>query len=74
MCNFNLGYYQEDSPSQLVDHVLNHMKLNQKDLDIIILNGDFVAHNLNIQNNNTPIDDAFKNWKQAQKVVLNNAF
>ncbi len=40
---------------------------------MIILNGDFVAHNLN-KWSNTPIDDALKNWKETQKVILNNAF
>lgn len=63
MCNFNLGHYQEDSPSQLVDHVLNHMKTTHKnDLDMIILNGDFVAHDLNIYNKDTSIENALKNW------------
>jgi hypothetical protein len=45
-CNPSLGFYGNDSPLALIEHVADKMTSEFPDLEAIILNGDFVRHDI----------------------------
>ena len=46
MCSTDLGFLGNDPPQELFLFVLDFMKRNDGDVDAIIMNGDFISHNL----------------------------
>jgi hypothetical protein len=63
--NYDFGRYDCDTPTTLFNSMLNNLKQNQDKLDLIILNGDQIAHNLY----KVPLgDDKLENKKLYKKI------
>ena len=51
-CNLDLGRYNENSPQNLYEFVLDEMKTRDSDINAIIMNGDLVKHGQSINKKN----------------------
>ena len=50
-CNFTLGNYGDDTSKELISFIFQSIKKKTKNnhLDIIILNGDFIGHDIDAE-------------------------
>ena len=53
-CHKDLGIYGLETPHELIDHVMKGMREREGELDIMIMNGDFMAHGIALDNKVTP--------------------
>jgi len=49
-----MGIHGEDAPPKLVDFIVQSMAYRESDLDAIIINGDFVLHDYNLEDVKAP--------------------
>jgi hypothetical protein len=45
-CNYELGIYGTESPLKLLELMAKQMKINEGSLDAIVINGDFIKHDV----------------------------
>lgn len=65
-----MGLYGFDSPRSLLCHTL--MKIKTDKPDVIILNGDFIAHGVTLTDRNASQEQKLAKWEEM-KVVLSTA-
>jgi len=46
ICHTEMGLYGQDSPKPLIEFMLKSVNEREKELDAVVLNGDFMAHTL----------------------------
>ena len=56
-CHKDLGIYGLETPHELIDHVMKSMREREGELDIMIMNGDFMAHGIALDDKITPTQE-----------------
>ena len=51
-CTNDMGTYGFDAPQKLIEYMIQHMADSHSDADVIVLDGDFIAHNHALRNLN----------------------
>ncbi len=56
VCNKDLGFYGNDTPSKLIEYVLKNIKKRESLVEAFIINGDFVEHGIAQSNSSGDFD------------------
>ena len=66
-CNKKLGFYGEETPMALINHVLEHSNKNHQGVDAVLLNGDFVKHGVALPQ--IIRDEMNKTWSLIKYII-----
>ena len=66
-CTKDLGMYGFDSPRNLLCHTL--FKIRNDKPDVIVLNGDFIAHGVPLNNENATEEEKLAKWEEMKMVL-----
>lgn len=63
-----MGVYGFDAPKKLIDAVVDRMVNKSSDIDAIVLNGDFIAHN-HAGNKNMTLEEKNETWTSLKEII-----
>lgn len=69
-CTNDMGIYGFDAPKKLIEYIIEHLKEKHSDADVIVLDGDFIAHD-HAGGHGMTDDEKAKVWS-ALKGILND--
>lgn len=67
-CHLDLGVYGKDAPWKLIKEVIQNLKTNYPQTDVIIINGDFNAHGVSVKHDITD-EKIQESWKKMKKLM-----